>query len=81
MDLTKIENTIEYEMKIEVVPFQFTSTNTWQNLNKTLNQNEKQIQIQKGNETLLINSDTIAFMYIECKIVSLINFSGNGPRH
>ncbi|MBN2595814.1 MAG: LytTR family transcriptional regulator DNA-binding domain-containing protein [Marinifilaceae bacterium] len=64
-------------MKIEVVPFQFISTNTWQNLNKTLNQTAKHIQIQKGNETVIINNDTIAFMYIECKIVSLMNFSGN----
>lgn len=77
MELSKTEDQIEYKMKIEVAPFQFISTNTWQNLNKTINQNTDQIQIQKGNETLTITNDTIAYMYIECKIVSLINFSKN----
>lgn len=73
MELSETEDQVEYKMKIEVAPFQFISTNTWQNLN----QNDEQIQIQKGNETVTINYDTIAYIYIECKIVSLINFSGN----
>jgi len=77
MELSKTEDQIEYKMKIEVASFQFISTNTWQNLNKTINQNTEQIQIQKGNETVIINNNTIAYMCIECKIVSLINFSGN----
>ncbi len=77
LEQSKTEDKIEYEMKIEVAPFQFTSTNTWQSLNKAINTNVEQIQIQKGSDTITINNDTIAFMYIECKIVSLINFSGN----
>lgn len=77
MELSKTEDQIEYKMKIEVAPFQFISTNTWQNLNQALNQNTEQIQIQKGNETVTINNNTIAYMYIDCKIVSLINFSEN----
>ena len=77
MELSNIEDQIEYKIKIEVAPLQFISTNTWQNLNITSNQNAEQIQIQKKNETITINNDTIAYIYIECKIISLINFSEN----
>ncbi|MDM8160513.1 LytTR family DNA-binding domain-containing protein [Labilibaculum sp. K2S] len=72
-----IEDQQEYKITIEGTPFQYTSSNTLQILNRTSISTEEHIQIQKRGETLTINSSTIAYMYIECKIVTLINFSGN----